>query len=216
MVTPKTGRPVGRPLDTEKAEAIVAAGWTLFLAHGVEGVALETIAAKANVSKATLYKHFPGKAALFQAGVEREMRMIEAAQGLAPGDQTNATLEDRLRQFGLGIMIFLLSDSAVDFYSALSGELRRHPDLARRFFDKGPGRTRANLSRIIAEAIASGELIAEDPDEAAEQLFGLWQGMSNFHLSLGVESADIRNSLSRRIDRGLSVFLKAYGYRPMQ
>jgi TetR/AcrR family transcriptional repressor of mexJK operon len=211
MATPKTGRPVGRPPDPDKSEAIILASWELFLAQGVEGTTMEAIAESAGVSKATLYKLFPDKAALFEAGVAREMAMIEAAQKLS-GDQPRDTdLIDTLRTFGIGIMSFLVSDHAVDFYNALSGELRRHENLAQSFYAMGPGRTRANLAAILAGAAARGELKIDDPLQAAEHLFGLWQGFSNFQLSLGVESAQIRSTISKRVDDGIAVFMKAYG-----
>ena len=210
MVTRKTGRPVGRPADPEKAAAIVDAGWTMFLERGVEGVSVEAIAARAGVSKVTFYKHFADKIALFEAGVLRETERIEAAQR---ADQAAAApdLRTTLRGFGMGLMTFLVSDPAIDFYNALSGELRRHEALAQRFYNVGPGRTRAHLASILGAAAERGELAIDDPFQAAEHLFGLWQGFSNLQLSLGVESAEIRRTLDRRIDSALDVFLKAYG-----
>ncbi len=210
MVAPKTGRPVGRPADPAKAEAIVGIAWEMFLAHGVEGTSIEAIAERAGVSKATLYKHFADKTGLFRAGVAREMRMIEMAQ-TASGDQiTPATLEDTLIAFGMGIIGFLVSDHAVDFYNSLSGELRRHADLAQAFHEMGPGRTRANLAAMLAAAAARGELLVDDPEQAAEHLFGLWQGFSNFQLALGIESDAIRGAIAERVQKGVAVFLRAY------
>ena len=55
-----------------------------------------------------------------------------------------------------------------------------------------------------------GELRIDDPFEAAEHLFGLWQGFSNLQLSLGVESDHLRKTIERRIDRALDVFMCAY------
>ena len=209
MVTPKTGRPVGRPVDPEKAVAIVEAGWAMFLERGVEGVSVEAIAARAGVSKVTFYKHFADKIALFEAGVLRETERIEAAQR-ANGSTEDIGLRETLRGFGLGLMTFLVSDPAIDFYNALSGELRRHETLARRFYSVGPGRTRDRLAAILAAASDRGELAIDDPFEAAEHLFGLWQGFSNLQLSLGVESKRIRRTLRRRVDRALDVFMRAY------
>ena len=107
-------------------------------------------------------------------------------------------------------MTFLVTDPAVDFYNALSGELNRHEALAQRFYSVGPGRTRRNLASILAAANGSVELVVDDPFDAAEHLFGLWQGFSNLQLSLGVETAIIRATLERRIDGALDVFFKAY------
>lgn len=214
MATRKTGRPVGRPADPRKQESIVEAGWTMFLEKGVEAVSLEAIAEKAGVSKATLYKHFSDKPALFEAGVLREMERIEAAQKLERGEPVpTGDLASSLREFGLGIMGFLFSGPAVAFYQALAGELSRHPDLARRFYAMGPGRTRANLTHLLAAAAERGDVAIDDPAEAAEHLFGLWQGFSNFQLSLGVEGKKIHRELPARVDRAVAVFMRAYAPR---
>ena len=208
MVTPKTGRPVGRPRDLERGDAIVGIAWSMFLAQGFEATTIEAIAERAGVSKATLYKLFADKTALFEAGVAREMHMIEAAQTAIGKPSEDATIEDTLRVFGMAIMSFLVSDHAVDFYNSLSGELRRHPKLALAFYEMGPGRTRANLARLLGDAAKKGQIKLDDPDQGADHLFGLWQGFSNFQLSLGVNNDGIRNTLAERVDNGISLFLK--------
>ena len=210
MVTPKTGRPVGRPPELEKEEVIVTVAWQMFLAQGVEGTTIGAIAERAGVSKATLYKYFSDKAALFEAGIAREMHMIEAAQNISRCNVAPASIEETLRTFGIGIMSYIFSDHAVDFYNALAGELRGHNSLAQSFYNMGPGRTRANLAGILANAAQRGELKIDNPEQAAEHLFGLWQGFSNFQLSLGVESAEIPTTIVDRVETGLFVFLKAY------
>ena len=201
-------RAPGRPRDEMKEVAILDAAWALFLARGVESTPMETIAANAGVSKVTLYAHYPDKTALFQATVLREMERIEAAQRPA---EPGGTIAERLRTFGLGLLGYLGSSPAVDFYSVVAGELRRHPDLARAFYDLGPGRTRANLAALIAAAVAAGDLGGIDPVQAAEDLFGLWQGFTNFQLALEVDVAAIRADLPRRVEHGVEVFMRLYG-----
>lgn len=183
----------------------------MFLARGVDAVSVEAIAAQAGVSKATLYKHFPHKQALFEAAVLREMERIEAAQQPQEVSAAVQSVETTLRQFGIGLMRFLVSPPAVDFYKALAGELSRHKSLARNFYDLGPGRTLSNLTALIAEAVRRGELDAPDPALAAEHLIGLWQGLSNFQLSLGIEQRRIQSTIPQRVDAGLRVFMAAYG-----
>ena len=205
-------RSPGRPRDLAKGEAILDAGWSLFLDRGVEATPIEAIAARAGVSKVTLYSHYPDKAALFRAAVGREMERIEAAQQLGDADET--TVADQLRQFGIGLMGFLTSKPAIDFYSVVAGELRRHNALARAFYDLGPGRTRANLGRLIATGVARGELSVPDAELAAEMLFGLWQGLTNFQLALGIDVEAIRGDLAGRVDRGVELFLRLYASPP--
>ena len=194
----------------DKGRAILDAGWTLFLERGVESTPIEAIAARAGVSKVTLYTHYPDKAALFRAAVEREMERIEAAQRSQANDGHPGTVADQLRDFGLGIMTFLTSKPAIDFYSVVAGELRRHEDLARAFYDLGPGRTRQNLAGVIAAAVARGELTAADPSHAAEELFGMWQGFTNFQMALGIDIDAIRNGLPERVERAVTLFLRLY------
>ena len=203
-------RPLGRPRDPAKAEVILDASWRLFLAHGVEAVTVEAIAAEAGVSKGTIYSHFSDKSALFQEGVRREMAKIAVAQAIDPASFEDASLEDTLIAFGMGIMEFLTSEPAVDFYNSLSGELRRNPELAHLFYEAGPGRTRANLAAILAAATEADKLDIDDPEEAAETLFGIWQGFTNFQLSLGIEPQKIRESIAIRVQQGVHRFLKAY------
>lgn len=206
----KTVRSVGRPADPALTHRIMDAGWQMFLASGIKAVSVEAIAAQAQVSKATFYKHFADKGALFEAAVLREMLQIERAQQLPRKAELAQTLEARLHQFGVGLMRFLVSPNAVNFYKSLSGELARHKPLARRFYDLGPGRTKANLTQLLSAAAQAGELTLADPEQAAEHLIGLWQGISNFELALGIHSARIRRSIPQRVDAGLQVFMAAY------
>ena len=210
MTRHPSSRPVGRPPDAGKALAILDAGWSLFLERGVDGTSIEAIAAKARVSKVTLYRHYQDRVTLFEAAVRREMQKIEQSQALPPAG-ASAAIADQLCAFGIGIMSFLASKPAIDFYSAVAGELRRHDQLARKFYDLGPGRTRNNLAALIGVGMQRGELIRLVPNEAADELFGLWQGFTNFQFSLGIDIETLRADVVSRVDRGVRVFLLAYG-----
>jgi len=203
-------RAAGRPRDPAKLTAILDAGWALFLERGVEAVPMEAIAARAGVSKGTLYASFTDKTALFEASMLRETQRIEESQRLTTIEE-NLSLTETLRAFGLGIMNFLASDQAISFYGVLSAEIRRHPNLSRAFWDLGPGRTRANLAAILSRAADRGEIDIDDPGEAADALFGLWQGFSNLQLALKGGSEEARASIAERVERGIAIFLRAHG-----
>jgi len=203
-------RPPGRPRDLDKGLAVLDAGWALFLERGVDATSIGAIAARAGVSKVTLYSHYPDKPALFEAAVLREMERIEQAQQ-APQDGPAVPVAEALRRFGMGILLFLTSKPAIDFYSVIAGELRRHEALARAFHRLGPGRTRADLAGLLAAAVAQGELVPLDPAQASDELFGLWQGSTNYDLLLGIGTDAIRADLPRRVDQGVALFLRCYG-----
>ena len=137
-------KPKRRSLDPDKAQALLGSGWALFLERGVQSVSMEMIAAAAGVSKVTAYKHFADKHDLFRAAVRIEMARLEALQG-QPVLAAEGPIREVLEAFGVGLMTYLFSGPAVDFYAVLAGELRRTPELARAFYEAAPGRTFENL-----------------------------------------------------------------------
>jgi TetR/AcrR family transcriptional repressor of mexJK operon len=189
---------------------VLDAAWALFLKRGVAAVPIEAIAAAAHVSKGTLYACYPDKTALFEAAVRREMERIEAAQGVTRGAPADTPLHETLQAFGMGIMSFLASEPAVGFYNALSAELRLYPNLAKAFWDLGPGQTRANLAAILGAAAKRGEITIDDPFESAEGLFGMWQGFSNLQLALALLPSDRDAWISGRVARGIDLFMRAH------
>ena len=206
----KTRRPVGRPSDLKKRDAILDAAWTLFLKQGVEGTTNDEIAKKAEVSKVTLYKNFNSKDEIFEACVVRETDRINDSQLPSLVEGRDPDLKQILRAFGIGLMTFLFSDVGVAFYNVVSGELHRHKDLSKRFYENGPGNTHKRLSDILCAASVENQLCIENPEEAAEHLVGLWQGFSNFQLSLGQMKSQIRSTVETRVDKGIEIFLRAY------
>jgi TetR/AcrR family transcriptional repressor of mexJK operon len=121
-----------------------------------------------------------------------------------------ADFEDQLVGFGEATMNYLTAGAAVDFYSVLVGELRRHPDLARTFYEVGPGHTHLALTGVIQGGIDAGQVSVEDPAVAAEELFGMWQGFSNFQLSLGFDQEAVRAAARQRVRSSVRAFLVAH------
>jgi TetR/AcrR family transcriptional repressor of mexJK operon len=74
----------------------------------------------------------------------------------------------------------------------------------------GPGKTLQNLTLLIPAANQAGELVVPNPLAAAEELFGLWQGVTNYRILLGVDVGAVREDLLARVQRGVAVFLRAY------
>lgn len=66
--------PVPSPQPTR--EAILDAAERLFSARGVDGVAVRDLAYELGLTASSLYNHFPGKQALYEAVLERGLRPI--------------------------------------------------------------------------------------------------------------------------------------------
>jgi TetR/AcrR family transcriptional repressor of mexJK operon len=201
----------GRPKDAAKGASILAAAQSLFYSQPYETVTMEAVAARAGVSKMTVYSHFADKETIFEA-VVRAMsdEMTNAVSG--PG-QAASPLRERLNAVGVGFLKVIL-DSAVRMMGhTLSTSLHKDQALARRFYDAGPGRTRAGLAAIITAATARGELTADSPEWAADDLISLWVGSLTDQLAFGLIEQTPADEIERRARRGTDIFLRAYARR---
>ena len=199
---------LGRPKDQTKRNAIVNAARGLFFTRGFAATTLEAVAEAANVSKVTVYGHFGDKAGVFEAVVQAIASRIEA--GFAVESAPEADLAGTLMAFGRALMHEIMSAEMMNFERHMSGELVQHPELARRFFEAGPGYMRAKLAKIIAEAHDRKQIKVDDPVIAANDLCGLWQGFSRPEALFGVANAPSADEIQQRVAHGVTLFLKAY------
>lgn len=63
----------------ERREQLIDVARALFAERGLEGTAVEEIAARAQVSKPVVYEHFGGKEGLYAVVVDREVRTLRDA-----------------------------------------------------------------------------------------------------------------------------------------
>jgi len=75
-VKARTLPPAPAPVLQPTREAILDAAERLFSARGVDGVAVRDLARELGLTASSLYNHFPGKQALYEAVLERGLRPI--------------------------------------------------------------------------------------------------------------------------------------------
>lgn len=196
----------GRRPDPSKDAAILRAARDSFLERGFAASTIEDIAARAGVSKVTVYKRFEDKETLFEAAVKAEMATMIAQLDHEP--EGDGTLAHQLNAFGYVLLRFLFSPTHVALDRMLAFDLAKSPSMARRFFDAGPGHCRARIAGVLAEAAARGEIEIDDPLLAAADLLSLWRGFlekeTEFGVIEGVDDATIRF----RVERGTRNFLR--------
>ena len=198
----------GRPVDDAKTGAMLRAARAHFFSRGYEETRLDEVAADAGVSKVTIYNRFGDKAALLSACVSAECERMQAEIGLHRPD--NRTFSERLNRFGVTLLTFLLSPEHVGFDRMISMEGVRSPELAKLFFEAGPKRMQAALVSLLDEGIAVRQIATENPHEAAEHLMGMWKGMADMHLRFAQPYDRSLHSVTRRVQRATSRFLRAY------
>ena len=197
----------GRPKDVARREAIINAARHLFASQPFDLVKMETIAKLARVSKMTVYSHFRDKETLFETIVLATSDQMIGS--LSTPDQAGG-LRERLLAVGTIVLGVILGSDICTMAHTLPAALRANRDLADRFYAAGPGRVRAALAAIIAEAAERGELAIDDPDRAADDLVSLWEGSMPAKIAFGLVGLSTPEDIRLRAQRGTDVFLRAY------
>jgi len=196
----------GRPKDIAKREAIIKAARDLFASEPFELVTMEAVAKRADVSKMTVYSHFRDKDTLFEtivtATADQMIRVMTTPE--------HGGLRERLTGIGTVFLTIVLGSDICMMTRTLPLALRGNRALADRFYAAGPGRVRAALSAIIGAAVARGELAVDDPDRAADDLVGLWEGGMPAKIAFGLAQLSTSEEIEERAARGTDVFLRAY------
>jgi AcrR family transcriptional regulator len=199
---------VAEALSPEKRAQILDGAARVFAADGYEGASMSRIAAEANVSKGTLYNHFPSKSALFAAYVGQECDR-KLAWVFAGADHDTAPAEV-LRTLGRRFVELLISPVGRTIYRVVISEVGRFPDLARAFFEAGPARAIAQLSNWLREETRRGRLAVPDPDFAAEQFFTLCQTRLVLRQKLALLDAPGPGEVERVVGAAVAMFLRFY------
>lgn len=154
-----------------RPQELLQAALELFVEKGFAATRSEEVAARAGVSKGTLYLYYPSKEELFKA-VVRESLGNKIAEGVQELGQHQGSMADLLAhmldewwaRLGLtpagGIMKIMLS------------EARNFPELTAFYVDEVIVPSCALLAEVVRRGVASGEFRPVDPDTAVHVLIG--------------------------------------------
>src|SRR5258708_6225866 len=162
-------------LTDRKRVAIVGAAIEEFLASGYDATSMDRIAARANVSKRTVYNHFPSKEALF-AEILRQLWEASLA-GEALGYRADKPLRPQLLDL-LAQKLRLLNDEAFVSLARVAIAAGIHsPERAQDMVAR-MGEREEGLTVWIRAAAADGRLKTRDPLFASQQLQGIVKGFA--------------------------------------
>ncbi|MEU6610160.1 TetR/AcrR family transcriptional regulator [Streptomyces shenzhenensis] len=191
-----------------KKAAVLDAAEALFLAEGYERTSVDAIAARAQVSKRTVYDHFGEKAAIFLCVVERVNDALVSAvraaidEELTPGRD----LRDALTAFGRRVVTQTFPSSDYMTFRRLTSQQWSAPRLAEAVRDQ-PERM---LEERFAVLAADGEIRTADPVVAARHFTALTIG-------LALDALDDRRAAEAEepeiltiVTDGVDAFLRAY------
>lgn len=196
-----------------KRAAILTAAAEVFFDAGYGAASMELIARKAQVSKQTVYSHFGGKAALFEAIISANCnRMLESLDGCGalPGGPDPADPAAVLETLAHRLLEIILAPSGLARFRVVMAESARFPELAEIYYRSGPERASARLAAYLRELHRDGVLDVPDPALAAGQFFGMVRGDLFLRGSLRVAAPAGENELSEIVSAAVRSFLRAY------
>ena len=147
---PRLGRPPKDMAGDVKAR-ILDAAQRVFLDRGYQSASVDEIAETAPASKPTIYAHFAGKEALFEAVVARVIDGLTNFEGFEPKGRT---VQDRLASLGVEVGERFIQDT-IGITRATIAEAERFPALSRHVHEAGRDRAAAAVSHVLKDATLS-------------------------------------------------------------
>ncbi|NLP84338.1 TetR/AcrR family transcriptional regulator [Microbacterium sp. CFH 90308] len=152
----------------EKRSLIVAAATVLFLELGYDRTTLARIAERSGVSRATLFKQFPSKAALFDAIVTESWSTADDEDAPPTGN-----FVDGLSTLGRRYATLLSRPQMTDLFRIVIAELPRFPELAHAQFSHGKMPYFESVRSYLLAEHEAGAVRIEDAELAATQFLGM-------------------------------------------
>jgi TetR/AcrR family transcriptional regulator, mexJK operon transcriptional repressor len=201
--------------SARKRRAIMEAATALFLRNGYQGTSMDDVAARASVSKQTVYKNFATKEGLFSdiiLGITGNADRLanELPRMLGDAKDLPKALGELARRHIIGVM----QPDVLRLRRLIIAEAGRFPELARTYHDQAPGRVIAALAAGFEQLAGRGLLRVEDPRLAAEHFAFLVLGAPlDRALFSGEDKPFTQAELEHFADTGARAFLAIYGKR---
>ncbi len=198
----------GRPKDLEKRGAILGAAAALFLEQGFERTTVDAIAARAGVSKLTVYSHFDGKEGLFKAliaekcGEHFEAREFAELAPLGP--------REALSRIASGFLSLMYHPDVLSLHRVLMTAASQDASMNLTFWETGPVPTIESLARLLKRFDAVGQLRVPNPTTAADQFLSMLRGVEHLRVLLNVGEAPGARRLKTIANETVEMFLRAY------
>lgn len=206
MRTWSEDHPKARLLE-RKQEAIKAAAKELFLRHGYANTTMEMVAAQANVSIMTLYRHFRSKDVLFQAVIQRFCARHEndISEEFWQGDPSEV-----LHRIGRRRLAFILDPEEISLYRVIIGALEQFPEVGQTYYHLRIEKQPDLLIAYLQDLDRKGILHVPHPQFSAHTFLTLLQGQIVERARLGAVPAPTNEEIEQHIHACVTFFLAAH------
>lgn len=208
---PAMGSPPRRRRKEARPQELTAAALALFTEKGFAATRLDDIAARAGVSKGTLYLYFDSKEGLFEAVIrEGIMPALDQGEALAAGHQGSAgeLLASLLRGWWE-----LIGNSPLGGVPKLMiSEAGNFPQVARFYHDNVIVRGRSLIAEALRRGIAQGEFRPVEVEVAIQVMIAPLLMLAIWRYSIGPCCAEGLQDPQRFLDTHIDLLIR--GLKP--
>lgn len=194
-------------LTDRKRAAIIQAAIAEFRAHGFDVTSMDKIAARAGVSKRTVYNHFPSKEELFSEILNQLWARVTAEQQTSY--RADLPLRDQMRVMLMAKMQMMADDNFLDLARVAIAATIHSPERAQNMVER-MGEREEGLTVWLRAAQADGRLKPADPAFAAQQVHGMLKSFAFWpQISMGLPAL-APEMQSTVVESALDMFLACY------
>ncbi len=157
---------------------------------GYEAASMDAVAARAGVSKATIYVHFESKRALFEAIIRRHTEKLFSHMQLP--DKID-DLRQALIVMAQSFVEMILMPDTLSMYRVVAAEAVRQPEIGEAFYCAGPAYTRRKVAEYFHTLSERGLMTMEESETPL---------MANLFLSMLAGDCHASQLFGREIELG--------------
>jgi AcrR family transcriptional regulator len=148
------------------AQILEAARDELILHNGIDRILMEDVAARAKVSKATIYSYFANKEEMFEAVIFEEIEQLRISIEQISYDATQDFVS-KLTEAGVRILTVWLSPRTLPLLRILIANVDRFEELAGATHHVSKSKLVNAISKVLRNGAAHGDIVCDDSAAAA-------------------------------------------------
>ncbi|WP_322049562.1 TetR/AcrR family transcriptional regulator [Paraburkholderia sp. J67] len=221
MATQKeSGAPARRPRTPDttpaasKADIVLNAARSIFLAHGFSAATTDMIQREAGVSKSTVYAAWPTKEALFAAVIQRECGQF--ADSLRDMQFESDDITHSLTQLARAYLSLIVSPKGLALYRVIVAEAPRFPELGRAFYAAGPEVVASIVAQFLERGAARGLIDVQTVGfpTAAALFISIVRGEAQLECLMHPDARPSDAQIDRWVEAAVQTFAFAFVKRP--
>lgn len=193
---------------TNKADSILSAARHLFLKNGYVETTMDAVAARAGMTKQTVYSYYRNKETLFTEIITEFCNRTPTARGKPLPE--NAPFDALLEAVGLRILDLITSEEVLATTRLVISEADRHPKLAKMYYESGTQR----LVQMLAEFLDSQNRLKKTniPNmmSAASYFLAMLKGQYYLRMILKIKPSPSESLKTAHVKDTVRVFMELY------